>query len=231
MGARYRDVVVRSPVLAMRRPPALVLLGDAAHAMSPQLGLGASFALADAWALAACLRSARRRPLSGAAPGTTRHRGRRTSATTRGARGFMTPVFQSDLVPIGWARDAADGADRPDPLGSRPVRHDVHGRPNLAVDVLATARAEPSMRARPAHGRIGGHDSRAALGLRHRRRRLGRLRLANRLSADPRTASSSSRPGGPTTASTSSSTCRPRWRSRSAAGSTTGSTSRSPSRS
>jgi 2-polyprenyl-6-methoxyphenol hydroxylase-like FAD-dependent oxidoreductase len=103
MGARYRDVVVRSPVLS-NATTGLVLLGDAAHAMSPQLGLGASLALADAWMLATCLR---RQPtdLSGAL---------RTYAAARAAHvryytwcsRLLTPVFQSDLVPIGWARDA-----------------------------------------------------------------------------------------------------------------------------
>jgi FAD-dependent urate hydroxylase len=103
MGARYRDVVVRSPVLA-NDTAGLVLLGDAAHAMSPQLGLGASFALADAWALAACLRS-RPNDLSAALRDYASSRAAHVRYYTWCSR-FMTPVFQSDLVPIGWARDA-----------------------------------------------------------------------------------------------------------------------------
>lgn len=103
MGARYRDVVVRSPVLTTDAA-GLVLLGDAAHAMSPQLGLGASLALADAWSLAACLRN---RPDDLA-------RALRDHAASRAAHvryytwcsRLMTPIFQSDLVPMGWGRDA-----------------------------------------------------------------------------------------------------------------------------
>ena len=54
-----------------------------------------------------------------------------------------------------------------------------------------------------------GHD-RVDLRLRHRRRRLGRLRPGQPAQRRPgRTASSSSRPAGPTTRSTCSSTCRP----------------------
>lgn len=103
MGSRYRDVVVRSPVLA-DGTGALVLLGDAAHAMSPQLGLGASLALADAWALAACLR---RWPndLPGALQDYAAARAAHIRYYTWCSR-LMTPVFQSDLVPLGWARDA-----------------------------------------------------------------------------------------------------------------------------
>ena len=103
MGARYRDVVVRSPVLA-NDTAGLVLLGDAAHAMSPQLGLGASFALADAWALAMCLRR-RPRDLSGALQAYASSRAAHVRYYTWCSR-LLTPVFQSDLVPIGWARDA-----------------------------------------------------------------------------------------------------------------------------
>jgi 2-polyprenyl-6-methoxyphenol hydroxylase-like FAD-dependent oxidoreductase len=103
LGARYRDVVVRSPVLVRGRS-GLVLLGDAAHAMSPQLGLGASLALADAWSLAAWLR---------AYPGDLSTALARHAAARAGhiryytwCSRLMTPVFQSGLVPLGWGRDA-----------------------------------------------------------------------------------------------------------------------------
>ncbi len=100
--ARYRDVVVRSPVL-VRSGGGLVLIGDAAHAMSPQLGLGASLALADAWTLAACLRAR-----TGDLPSALREYGQARRAHIRYYRWcsrLMTPVFQSGLVPLGWARD------------------------------------------------------------------------------------------------------------------------------
>jgi len=104
LAARYRDVVVRRPhQLAGRH--AAVLVGDAAHAMSPQLGMGASLALADAWSLAHQIR-VHGSDLPGAIE--AHHRGRRAHvAWYTWLSRFMTPVFQSDLVPIGWARDAA----------------------------------------------------------------------------------------------------------------------------
>jgi 2-polyprenyl-6-methoxyphenol hydroxylase-like FAD-dependent oxidoreductase len=100
--ARYRDVVVRSPHL-VRSHAGLVLIGDAAHAMSPQLGLGASLALADAWALAACLR-AHPADLARALDAYAATRRAHIRWYTWCSR-LMTPVFQSDLVPIAWARD------------------------------------------------------------------------------------------------------------------------------
>lgn len=48
--ARYMDVQLRRPYA-----PGLVCIGDAAHAMSPQLGQGVTLALQDAWSLAKSL--------------------------------------------------------------------------------------------------------------------------------------------------------------------------------
>ena len=71
--------------------------------MSPQLGLGASLGLADAWCLAACLRQH---------PGDLAAALAAHAACPRGhvryytwCSRLMTPVFQSDLVPVGWLRD------------------------------------------------------------------------------------------------------------------------------
>src|SRR5262245_49581028 len=97
--ARYRDVVMRSPFV-VRDGAGVVLVGDAAHAMSPQLGLGASLALADVWALAASLRT-NARDLPGALSAYASCRRAHVRYYTWCSR-LMTPVFQSDLVPIGW---------------------------------------------------------------------------------------------------------------------------------
>jgi 2-polyprenyl-6-methoxyphenol hydroxylase-like FAD-dependent oxidoreductase len=102
VGARYRDVVTPRPALG-RGSAGLVLIGDAAHAMSPQLGLGASLALADAWSLASALR-AHPEELDVALERHIRDRGAQVRWYTWLSR-LMTPVFQSDLVPVGWARD------------------------------------------------------------------------------------------------------------------------------
>ena len=105
LGATYRDVVVPHPIVIAGRT-GLALVGDAAHAMSPQLGMGASLALADAWSLATAVAEH-----SELGPALARYAADRRANVrwyTWLSR-FMTPVFQSDLVPVGWARDLAFG--------------------------------------------------------------------------------------------------------------------------
>lgn len=110
--ARYRDVVVRSPYTVAGRYGS-VLIGDAAHAMSPQIGLGASLALADARSLAAAMR-VNPHDLPRALELHARARAAPVRYYTWCSR-LMTPVFQSNLVPLGWARDAFLG-----PIGRIP---------------------------------------------------------------------------------------------------------------
>jgi len=99
--AAYRDVVVRSPY-RLGHPGAAVLVGDAAHAMSPQLGTGTSLALADAWSLHHALATSASLPSALAAYASAR------AAHVRWYQWWtrlMMPVFQSSLTPLGWPRD------------------------------------------------------------------------------------------------------------------------------
>ena len=85
--ARYGDVRMRK-----WHGDRLVFLGDAGHAMSPQLGQGVNLALSDASCLAACMSEM---SLENALPEYSRRRGpvlRYYQFATR----WLTPVFQSD---------------------------------------------------------------------------------------------------------------------------------------
>ncbi len=99
--AGYRDVATRTPYRVDGARGA-VLVGDAAHAMSPQLGTGTSLALADAWALDHALAGQADVPraLAAYAAGRAGHV-RWYQWLTR----LMMPVFQSDLTPLAWPRD------------------------------------------------------------------------------------------------------------------------------
>ena len=81
-----------------------VLLGDAAHAMSPQLGQGVNMALVDAVALAHALDA--HRELHAAFAGYERMRRAHLAAYHRFSR-WLTPLFQSERDLLARVRDAA----------------------------------------------------------------------------------------------------------------------------
>ena len=95
--ASYRDVVLASPFRGR-----VVLIGDAAHGMSPQLGQGVNMALLDAQALARSLDGHHALPDALA-----------DYASTRAAHldiyqflsRWLTPLFQSDHDALAWWRD------------------------------------------------------------------------------------------------------------------------------
>jgi 2-polyprenyl-6-methoxyphenol hydroxylase-like FAD-dependent oxidoreductase len=90
---QYRDV-------SMRRwhDPGVVVLGDAAHATSPQLGQGANLALWDAMVLADVVTAGA--PIAEYTRLRRRHLGYYQFATRA-----LTPFFQGDSRLLGWLRD------------------------------------------------------------------------------------------------------------------------------
>lgn len=99
--APYRDAILRQPFDGR-----VVFIGDAGHAMSPQLGQGVNLALLDAAELA--------RQLAGGGPVHAALRRfaramRRNVAFYQWASRWLTPVFQSDLNAVAIPRDALLG--------------------------------------------------------------------------------------------------------------------------
>lgn len=95
--AVYHDVVMRR-----WHTHNVVYLGDAAHAMSPQLGQGANLALIDAMVLADSLaaHATLADGLAGYSASREDHLGFYQLATR-----WLTPFFQSDHAALGWLRD------------------------------------------------------------------------------------------------------------------------------
>lgn len=81
----------------------VVFLGDAAHAMSPQLGQGCNLALLDALTLAECLDVFASDPTRALAVYSLRRR-RHLSVYTQATR-WLTPFFQGDVELLGELRD------------------------------------------------------------------------------------------------------------------------------
>ena len=96
--AAYHDVRMRQ-----WHGDRVVILGDAAHALSPQLGQGVNLALMDASVLAGTLAN---HPLPQALDRYTRRR-RSHLRFYQFATRWATPFFQSDWLPLGWMRDLA----------------------------------------------------------------------------------------------------------------------------
>lgn len=106
--ARYRDVVLRRTTWNN-----IAFLGDAAHAMSPQLGQGVNMALLDAQALADALAS--RDDLASALDAYRRARRTHVGIYQYLSR-WLTPLFQSHHDGLAAARDRLFG-----PLGRLPL--------------------------------------------------------------------------------------------------------------
>jgi 2-polyprenyl-6-methoxyphenol hydroxylase-like FAD-dependent oxidoreductase len=99
--ARYHDVVMPS-YHTPGSSNCTVVVGDAAHATSPQLGQGTNLALLDAVALADCLSQHSSLPTALAAY--TAARKGHTHFYSQASR-MLTPLFQSDLTLLPWLRD------------------------------------------------------------------------------------------------------------------------------
>ena len=95
--ARYHDVV-----MPRYHTHNTVVIGDAAHATSPQLGQGANLALLDALALAHCVQVSP--TVAAALAAYTRVRRGHLHYYSQASR-LLTPLFQSDLSLLPWLRD------------------------------------------------------------------------------------------------------------------------------
>ena len=102
LSANYRDVVMSK--FGERR---IGVIGDAAHAMSPQLGQGANMALLDAWALGQAVQNARKNEdIDYVQLWQTYHQHRKSStAFYQFLSRLLTPLYQSDLWWAGGLRD------------------------------------------------------------------------------------------------------------------------------
>jgi 2-polyprenyl-6-methoxyphenol hydroxylase-like FAD-dependent oxidoreductase len=124
--AVYRDSRLPSP-----RQGRIVLIGDAAHSTSPQLGQGANLALVDGLVLASSL-SERPDDIDQALKMYIRSR-KRLIAWTQIMSRMLTPAFQSSVPGMGWARDIALPLARRIPALERLMLRTLAGEQTLGV--------------------------------------------------------------------------------------------------
>ncbi len=95
--AHYHDVV-----LPRYHQHSAVVMGDAAHATSPQLGQGTNLALMDALAMARCLQG--HNSVADALTAYSKERRGHLHFYSQASR-LLTPIFQSDQSLLPWLRD------------------------------------------------------------------------------------------------------------------------------
>jgi 2-polyprenyl-6-methoxyphenol hydroxylase-like FAD-dependent oxidoreductase len=117
--ARYHDVV-----MPQYHTDRCVVVGDAAHATSPQLGQGTNLALLDALALDGCLKAAPN--LQSGLALYSRQRRQHLHFYGQASR-WLTPFFQSDLRLLPWLRDLLMNASSRLPLAGALSRETLVG--------------------------------------------------------------------------------------------------------
>jgi 2-polyprenyl-6-methoxyphenol hydroxylase-like FAD-dependent oxidoreductase len=135
-----------------------VLIGDAAHATSPQLGQDANHGLLDAVSLADALAAAPDLPTALALHARTR---RRQVRFYQWASWWMTPFFQSDSRALALMRDLTFDRMAPIPWLRREMLRTLAG---LKTGVLSAARSAGALAGAEEGGGASAPAARATAG-------------------------------------------------------------------